>query len=81
MFQHFGLSFLDNSLNFDCWQECVDVQQEMKAVVLLDGWLLDLQVGNQDIVLLANGGQMKVNRHPSLQNARQMSFFNNTIVD
>ena len=69
MFQCCGLTFLDNIFNFDCWEECIDVQQEMKAVDLLHCWLLDLQVRNQQIVLLANGGQIKVDRHPGLQNA------------
>ena len=53
MFQLFGLTFLDNNFNFDCWEECVDVQQEMKAVDLLDCCLFDLQVGNQEVMMFA----------------------------
>ena len=55
MFHCFILTFRDNSFNFDSWEEFVGVQQEMKAVDLLDCRLLDFQVGNQEIVLLAIG--------------------------
>ena len=41
-FQRFCLVLRDTSFNFDCWEECVDVQQEMKTVDLLDCKLLDL---------------------------------------
>ena len=73
MFQSVRLVFRNKSFNFDCWKKYVDVQQEMKAVDLLNCWLLHLQVQNQEIMLpvhvgqwLANSEQMKVNRHPGL---------------
>ena len=81
MFQRFGLTFLDNSFNFNCWEECVDVQQKMKAIDLTDCWLLDLQVGNQEVMLFASSGQMKVNRHPGLQKAWQMIFSKYTLAN
>ena len=62
-----------NGFNFDFGKERIDVQQEVKVVDLPDCWLLDLQVGNHEIMLtlhierlLANSGQIKVNRHPGL---------------
>ena len=81
MFHCFILTFRDKSFNFDSWEECVDVQQEMKTVDLLDCRLLDLQVGNQEIVLLAIGVQMKVSRHPGLQKARQVIFSKDALVN
>ena len=81
MFQIFRLILWDKSFDFDCWLERADVQQEMKAVELLDCWLFYLQIRNKEIVLLANSGQMKVNRHPGLQKARQAIFYKDALVD
>ena len=55
MFHCFILTFRDKSFNFDGWEELVDVKQEMKTVDLPDCWLLNLQVGNQKIMLLVIG--------------------------
>ena len=81
-------AFLEQEFYFDCWEECINVQQEMKAVDLLNCWLFYLQVQNHEIMLsvhigqgLAGSGQMKVNRHPGLQNDWQMIFSKNLLVD
>ena len=66
--------------DMDCWEKGVDVQQEVKCVDLLNCCLHHPQVQNQQAMLFENGilvlnVHLKIDRHPGLQNARQMSIF------
>ena len=66
----------------DCWKKGINVQQEMKCIDLLNCCLLHPQVQNQQVVLFALNVrvELKVDRHPGLQNARQMIIFENALI-